>query len=188
MSASVKGVAMDAASGGPFELSSQRLAGLPLVNHFWDRAGLPALLARYLPAADARVRLAPAAAVRLVVTNLLLGRRPLYGLGEWIVAFAPGQLGLSFAELDAVNDDRVGRALEQLFDADRASLLTELILGVLTEFGIDTAELHNDSTSISVHGVYHSATGTPRGGQPTPRSPSGTPRITAPTSSSWCGS
>jgi hypothetical protein len=63
---------------------------------------------------------------------------------------------------------RVGRALEQLFDADRASLLTELMHGVITEFGIDTAELHNDSTSISVHGVYRSATGTPRGGKPTP--------------------
>jgi transposase len=62
----------------------------------------------------------------------------------------------------------VGRALERLFDADRASLLTELILGVITEFGIDTAELHNDSTSVSVSGIYRSATGTPRGGKPTP--------------------
>jgi hypothetical protein len=39
------------------------------------------------------VRLAPATAVRLVVTNLLLGRQPLYGLGEWAARFAPGQLG-----------------------------------------------------------------------------------------------
>jgi hypothetical protein len=41
------------------------------------------------------VRLAPATAVRLVVTNLLLGRQPLYGLGEWAARFAPGQLGLA---------------------------------------------------------------------------------------------
>ena len=179
---------MSAAGNGPFTLSGQRLAGLPLVNHFWERAGLPALLVRYLPATDARVRLAPAAAVRLVVTNLLLGRRPLYALGEWAAPFAPGLLGPGPGEVDrvdggvdggvdgvvdggvvaALNDDRVGRALERLFDADRASLLTELMLGVITEFGIDTAELHNDSTSISVHGVYRSATGTPRGGKPTP--------------------
>src|SRR5207247_6395466 len=55
-----------------------------------------------------------------------------------------------------------------LFDADRASLLTELILRVVAEFGIDTSELHNDSTSVSLHGVYRSATGAPRGGKPTP--------------------
>jgi transposase len=189
MKASVKAVPMGAAGNGPFTLSGQRLAGLPLVNHFWDRAGLSGLLERYLPDTDARVRLAPAAAVRLVVTNLLLGRRPLYALGEWAAPFAPGLLGPGFGSgagdsaagggvgggegggdgVAVLNDDRVGRALEQLFDADRASLLTELILGVITEFGVDTAELHNDSTSISVHGVYRSATGTPRGGKPTPQ-------------------
>jgi hypothetical protein len=144
------------------------MGALPLVNHFWLRAGLPGLLARYLPVTDARVRLAPAVAVRLVVTNLLLGRQPLSGLGEWVARYAPAQLGLAADEVDAVNDDRVGRALERLFDADRASLLTELMLAVIAEFGIDTAELHNDSTSISVHGVYHGASGTPRGGKPTP--------------------
>ncbi|MFN2496478.1 MAG: IS1634 family transposase [Pseudonocardiaceae bacterium] len=159
---------MDTPSTGEFELHSQHLGALPLVGHFAARMGLPELLARYLPAADPRVRLAPAAAVRLVVTNLLLGRQPLYGLAEWAARYAPGQLGLATGEVDALNDDRVGRALEQLFDADRASLLTELILAVISEFGVDTAELHNDSTSISVHGVYHSASGVSRGGKPTP--------------------
>jgi hypothetical protein len=39
---------------------------------------------------------------------------------------------------------------------------------VVAEFGIDTAEMHNDSTSVSVHGAYQGADGTPRGGKPTP--------------------
>jgi hypothetical protein len=151
-----------------FELVSQRLGVLPLVNHFLERAGVAALLARYLPADDTRYRLAPATAVGLVVLNLLAGREPLYGLGEWAARYQPATLGLAPGDAALVNDDRVGRALERLFDADRASLLTELILGVIAEFGIDTAELHNDSTSISVSGVYRDATGTPRGGKPTP--------------------
>ena len=163
-------------SGAPdagFELLSRRLGALPLVNHFLDRARVPALLARYLPADDARYRLAPATAIGLVVLNLLAGREPLYGLGEWAARYEPATLGLAHGDLVhgdlvQINDDRVGRALERLFDADRASLLTELILGVITEFGIDTSELHNDSTSVSVSGVYRSATGTPRGGKPTP--------------------
>jgi len=58
--------------------------------------------------------------------------------------------------------------LERLFDADRTSLLTELMLAVISEFAVDTCELHNDSTSISVHGVYPSADGTARGGKDTP--------------------
>ena len=154
--------------GAGFDLASRRLGALPLINHFLDRAGLPALLQRYLPAVDARARLAPAVAVQLVITNLLLGREPLYGLGEWAARFDPALLGLAPGEVGLLNDDRVGRALEALFDADRASLLTELMLSVVAEFGIDTTELHNDSTSISVHGAYREATGTPRGGKPTP--------------------
>ena len=113
-------------------------------------------------------RLAPATAVRLVVANLLTGRSPLYALSEWAAGFAPARLGLATGRLAALNDDRVGRALEQLFDADRASLLTELILGVVNEFGVDTAQPRNDSTSVSVHGAYREATGAARGGKPTP--------------------
>ena len=157
-----------AGGGAGFELISRRLGALPLVNHFLARAGVPALLGRYLPAEDARYRLAPATAIGLVVLNLLAGREPLYGLGEWAARYEPATLGLAGGDVEQINDDRVGRALERLFDADRASLLTELMLGVITEFGIDTTELHNDSTSVSVSGVYRSATGTPRGGKPTP--------------------
>ena len=158
----------DTMTTGEFDLVSQRLGALPVVNHFLDRAGLPALLARYLPAGDDRVRLAPGLAIRLVVTNLLVGRAPLYALGEWAAPYAPHLLGLGAGDLGAVNDDRVGRALDALFDADRASLLTELILGVVAEFAVDTTELHNDSTSITVQGTYRDADGRPRGGKTTP--------------------
>ena len=70
-------------------------------------------------------------------------------------------------EVDGLNDDRVGRALEALFDADRASLLTAVVLRAVHEFAVDTAQLRNDSTSISLHGAYRGAVGTMRGGKPT---------------------
>ena len=149
-------------------LVSQVLGGLPIINAVTDRLGLPALLAGALPDGDARVKLSAAAAIRLVVTNLVLGREPLYGLGEWAARYDPALLGLSPSEVSVLNDDRVGRALEALFDADRASLLTSVVLRAISEFHIDTDQLHNDSTSISVHGVYSDAIGTARGGQSTP--------------------
>jgi transposase len=148
-------------------LISCALGGLPIINHVLDRLGLPALLAGVLPAGDARQKLAPAAAIRVVVTNLVLGREPLYGLGEWAARYDPGLLGLTESEVDGLNDDRVGRALDALFDADRASLLTAVVLRAVSEFAVDTSQLHNDSTSISVHGAYWGAVGTVRGGKPT---------------------
>ena len=158
---------MDTPKGGPFGLVSHRLGALPLLNHFLDRIGLDDLLERWLPAPDRRFKLPPATAIRLLVVNLLVGRAPLYGLGEWAAPYAPGLLGLPGGDTAWLNDDRVGRALVSLFDADRASLLTELIVGVVAEFGIDTAEMHNDSTSVSVHGDYRDADGRSRRGKPT---------------------
>lgn len=98
--------------GNEYGLVSSAIGGLPIVNHILDRLGLPGLLEAFLPAGYARVKLAPASAVRLVVANLVLGREPLYGLGEWAAPYAPVLLGLDEAELEALNDDRVGRALE----------------------------------------------------------------------------
>lgn len=73
-----------------------------------------------------------AAAIRLVVTNLVVGREPLYGLGEWAARYDPALLGLSGEDVSVLNDDRVGRALEALFDADRASLLTGVVLRAIS--------------------------------------------------------
>ncbi len=122
----------------------------------------------------------------LLVRNLCVAREPLYGVAEWAQRFDPALLGLGAGEAGLLNDDRVGRALDQLFDADRGSLLMELVLGVIAEFQIDCSQLHNDSTSITLHGDYDRANGRERGGKPTAKAALGHSRTTAPISSSSC--
>jgi transposase len=53
-----------------------------------------------------------------------------------------------------LNDDRSGRALEHLYEADCASLLTALVVHTVREFAIAVQQFHNDSTSITVAGRY----------------------------------
>jgi transposase len=151
----------------PFELRSQRLGALPIVQAFLGRSGVQRVLGRYLPAGDARVALPAASVIGVLIGNLCVAREPLYGLGDWAGRYDPALLGLEAGQAGLLNDDRVGRALDGLFAADRASLLTELMLGVIAEFQIDCSQLHNDSTSITVHGDYHAADGRPRAGKPT---------------------
>jgi transposase len=153
---------------GPFELSSQTLGALPIVDAFLERMGVDALLERVLDATDARVALRPAKAIGLLVRNLCVNREPIDALGEWAARHDPRLLGLSVDDLALLNDDRVGRALDRLFDADRASLLTDLMLGVIGEFNVDCSQLHNDSTSITLTGAYRAADGHRRAGKPTP--------------------
>ncbi|HZJ03949.1 MAG TPA: DUF4277 domain-containing protein, partial [Nocardioidaceae bacterium] len=108
---------------GQFTLRSQHLGCLPIVNFFLTRMGLADHLRTYLPHDDARLRLAPAAVIAVVVRNVVAGHRPLYALGEWAAPYDPAVLGLGPGDAAALNDDRVGRMLDRLFDADRASLI-----------------------------------------------------------------
>ena len=155
------------ASGVPFELRSERLGCLPVLRYFLDRIGLDERLSRYLPADDPRLRLTPGAVVGVVVRNIVSGHRPLYALIEWAAPYDPSLLGI--ADASALNDDRVGRCLDRLFDADRASLLTETVLSAVSAFRIDCTELHNDSTTVTVTGNgYAKAKPAVRGGKAIP--------------------
>jgi hypothetical protein len=129
--------------------------------------GLDELLTAYLPS-DARHTVAPARVIGALVRNLVISREPLYGLAGWADRYLPGLPGLAPGQAGALGDDRVGRALDTLFDADRASMLTTLTLRAIDAFAIDTSELHNDSTSLTLTGAYRSATGRTRAGQHAP--------------------
>ena len=144
-------------------LHSELVGALPLINHFWTRLELDQLLARYLPAADERTKLQPAKVLGALIRNLVISREPIYSLREWAAQFSPELLGLGRQPVELLNDDRVGRALELLFDSDRASLLTELVVGAVRSFEIRVSRAHNDSTTITLHGSYReSGQGQPR--------------------------
>ena len=150
----------------PFTSRSQRLGRLQIVNFLLDRMGLTEQLQTYLPSDDPRLRLAPATVIAAVVRNIVAEHRPVYALGEWAAPYDPALLGLVPGEVELLNDDRAGRTLDRLFDCDRASLITQTVLGVIREFNIDTTQLHNDSTTITVTGNYPDADGRARGGKP----------------------
>ena len=151
------------------EVRTEGIGGLPVVNAVLGRLGFDELVSAHLPEPDGRCGLEPAIAIGVLVRNLALGRAPLYGLGAWAAGFDPALLGLFAGEAELVNDDRVGRALDELFLADRASLTTALSLAAIRAYRVSVEELHNDSTSICLYGAYRDATGQARGGVTPPR-------------------
>ena len=72
--------------------------------------------------------MAAARTIKVLVLNLCVEREPLYGTESGPAALRRTRCHLSQARWRC-RARRVGRALDQLFDADRASLLTELTLG-----------------------------------------------------------
>lgn len=140
-------------------LESRSVEALPIVNHFLERLGFDRLLEASVPAIDRRYRLRPAKTLGVLLRNLLLARVPLYSQQEWARLVAPHLLGLRAAEVALLNDDRVGRALDALFLADRATLLTQVVVTAVREFEVNLAQLHNDSTTVTFSGNYSLASG-----------------------------
>jgi len=131
---------------------------LPLINHFIQRTGLEDVLDRYVPS-DARCVVPYSRALGVLLRSIIVEREPIYRQQETVQVFASGMFGLTAEEMEHLGDDRLGRALDRLFDADRAALITEVVVTVGQRFKVKFDEFHNDSTSISFCGNYRAASG-----------------------------
>jgi len=152
------------------QLESDEIGAHPLIQPLIERLRLREFFADAFGKPDARLELPHVDTALLLVRNFALSRHPLYGVPQWARRFAAAQLELTPAQVDLINDDRLGRLLDRLFAVDRRSLMTRLIVHMADEFGIEMAQIHNDSTSITFSGEYLEPSARADGRQP--------PRIT----------
>lgn len=133
------------------------VGGLPILNRLLQRMRVQEFLTRHLPAEDNRTQVDTPRVALLVLKNLLVSREPMYGVVEWALNFGPELFDLWPDDLAHLNDDRVGRCLERVFEALSTNLIMDLVTHVVREFDVCLDELHNDSTTISFFGDYASA-------------------------------
>lgn len=134
---------------------SLEVGGAPVIRHFLEKLDLRGLFDRHLPRLRGRQRDVPTPTVLCVLlSNLLLAREPLYGMAAWASGFVPDHLGLLPEHLPLLNDDRFGRALDHLYRADRASLLTAVALNAIRVFQLILEEMHQDTTTVTLSGEY----------------------------------
>lgn len=138
-------------------LQSWTVGPLPIVNRLLQRMRLEDILREHLPPDDSRTKVPTVRCLLLLVRNVLLSREPIYGLEEWAERYAPDLLGLTQRQLGQLNDDRVGRCLDRLFDGTTPQLLMDVVRQMVREFDLNLDELHNDSTTISFFGQYEEA-------------------------------
>lgn len=122
---------------------------MPIAWKFAEQLRINEAFSKHVPA-DPRDKLPVCGTLLIVLINVILERFPLYKMGEW----ARDRRLLDEGLADCLNDDRVGRALDRLFRADRAALLTEIILRAIEVFRLDTSRVHNDSTTVTLTGEY----------------------------------
>ncbi|MBV8229830.1 MAG: IS1634 family transposase [Planctomycetaceae bacterium] len=144
----------DTAQAAGRTLHSYHLGLLPILNRLLTRLRLEPILRDYLPPEDRRSRISPAQGLMVLLKNLLLSREPLYGVPQWAARCDPAALGLAPQQIAALNDDRIGRCLDQLFRSDCGSLALAVATQAIAEFDVELDELHNDSTTVTFSGAY----------------------------------
>ena len=126
-----------------FELSHQALGGLPIIEQYFIKMRLPELLTQSMGSARYAV------AILLLIKNILLERRALYAIHEWSVQFDPALVCGG-----AIGDDTIARALDRVYQSDRASLQTRIVLEAVQKFKIEVGQIHQDTTSVKLFGNY----------------------------------
>jgi len=137
-------------------MSTKRLkkhltGGIPLIISVFKRLKLKSILSEYIPSYG-NEKLPIVATLLLLLSNLTLGRQPLYELEQWIRGIDPKCFGLDAESIEVLNDDRFARALDKLYLADRASLMTQIVLEMIKRLDLDLSRIHNDSTTLKAYG------------------------------------
>jgi transposase len=140
-------------------LESLEVGALPIINSFLQRLRLREILERHLPPPSTRPGRTPEVSsvtvLLVLVRNILLSRQPMYAISQWLGDFVPELFDLNPLQVRFFNDDRIGRALERLFDGcSQAAVVTDLALQAISAFSIQLDQFHQDSTTVTFHGDY----------------------------------
>jgi transposase len=146
------------------------LGALPVVASFCRRLDLRGIVDRACPVREVAT-LTHGQVIEVLVANRLTSPTPLRRVEDWAAAWAVEEtFGIP---PDALNDDRIGRALDAI-----APTLERIVGSVgaraIAAFGLEVARLHWDMTSISLYGAYQEPEEgfvAPRFGHPKDRRP-----------------
>jgi Domain of unknown function (DUF4277) len=133
------------------KLTRLQVGPLPLIRSIVARLRLREILLESIPDSD-RQAFPRADTLILLAVNLTLAKDPLYELAEWVDRLDLRALGYRNRPSERLSDDRFARALDQLYEADRTSLLTRLVVSAIQAFDIHSERIHNDSTSVKACG------------------------------------
>ena len=143
-------VVVNVAYGNLTEIETRRLGNLAIVAPLLERMNVKKIFNQHLPSGS-QLDFDYGTVLELLIAARLFGPTPLSRVTEWAEeSGAELVFGVPAAKL---NDDRLGRALDQLF-TQRHSILASISLHVAEAFDIPLDALHYDPTHLVFTGAY----------------------------------
>ena len=131
-------------------VADKAMGALPVVAEFARRLDLAQIVDRACPVRDLAL-LTHGQVIEALVANRLTSPAPLVHVEDWAREWAVEEIfGI---DPDALNDDRIGRALDAIAP-QLEGIVGSVGAAAIAAFGLDVARLHWDMTSISLFGAY----------------------------------
>src|SRR5665647_450846 len=116
------------------------LGPLPLIHIIAQRMRLTEVLSMHIHK-HGNDMIDPVQTLLLLIYNLVISKSPLYELEEWCSRFDLKRIGIE-GQNGVFSDDRFGKALDKLFNADRATLMTDLVVSYTRAFDVNLSLIH----------------------------------------------
>jgi len=136
------------------EISVQTVNHLGIIAGLVDEIGLVEQIDQFLGRHPKEVVSAGLVVKAMILNGLGIVSAPLYLFERFFEGKATEHLIDSGVRAEHLNDDRLGRVLDQLYLAGLTRLFVSIALKASAQFGVATDTLHLDSSSFHVHGEY----------------------------------
>ncbi|NJL56774.1 IS1634 family transposase [bacterium] len=141
-------------------LTVQDLDHCGIVAGIIDQMGLVEQINRVLGVHPQQKVSAGVVVKAMIINGLGFVSAPLYLFEQFFVGKATEHLLGEGVKPEHLNDDRLGRVLDQLYQTGVTSLFVQLALVAAARLGVKQEWMHLDSSSFHVHGEYLSKEGT----------------------------
>jgi transposase len=136
------------------EISVKTVNHLGIIAGLVDEIGLVEQIDQFLGRHPKEVVSAGQVVKAMILNGLGIVSAPLYLFERFFEGKATEHLIGSGVRAEHLNDDRLGRVLDQLYLAGLTRLFVSIALKAAAQFGVATNTLHLDSSSFHVHGEY----------------------------------
>lgn len=138
------------------EYETKRLDHLGIVAGICHEIGLVETINEMLPTRSDRRVSCGTATLAMILNGLGLTGRALYLMPEYMENKPVKLLTGEDLEASDFNDDTLGRALDELFQAGITELFAQIAQDAIATYNLDVAFAHTDTSSFSLTGQYES--------------------------------
>ena len=136
------------------DIKVENLDHLGIVAGLIDEIGIEEIINQKM-GIDSREKINSGQVVKAMILNGLgMVSRPLYLFNQFYEDKALEVLLGKGLKKEYLNDDKIGRVMDEIYKLNLSSLFIEIALLVAKKFKIDTKYSHLDSTSFHLHGEY----------------------------------